>query len=224
MQVHQRVLFRRQEITEWARRPAVWKLWASQKQVNGIWSPDTWPEEPWLAYRRPTHKRPQKNTSLALQFRKENWKELQDCSPELAIVAERFHLLPLLKWKLEFIVGKGKLQSEKYKLLLGSRTLSRKLIGEITKRPHRRKSKMTGLRAPALSLLVVILLFDTTSSFYLPGVAPTDYAKGEEMHVKVRTYDFMLPTTKSVKCLHCKFWCQEWSCVSSTNKVNCAHF
>ena len=52
---------------------------------------------------------------------------------------------------------------------------------------------MTGLRAPALSLLVVILLFETTSSFYLPGVAPTDYAKGEEMHVKVRTCDFVHP-------------------------------
>ena len=60
---------------------------------------------------------------------------------------------------------------------------------------------MTGLRAPALSLLVVILLFETTSSFYLPGVAPTDYAKGEEMHVKVRTCDFMLPYYEICKML-----------------------
>ncbi len=39
--------------------------------------------------------------------------------------------------------------------------------------------------AQPLSLLLLLLLQQYTSSFYLPGVAPEDYKKGEEMRVKV---------------------------------------
>jgi hypothetical protein len=38
-----------------------------------------------------------------------------------------------------------------------------------------------------LPLLLLLLMVQFTSSFYLPGVAPTDYSKGEEMRVKVRS-------------------------------------
>jgi hypothetical protein len=45
---------------------------------------------------------------------------------------------------------------------------------------------MTAATQP-LPLLLLLLMAQFTSSFYLPGVAPTDYSKGEEMRVKVRS-------------------------------------